>query len=1127
MKKLSVLATLLLIAVLFPGLAEAAITVTVSPGSVSLYTKGQQQFSASVTGTYNGIVTWSVSGTGCSGLACGSISASGLYTAPASVPSNPVITVSATSIVDGTRGTATVTIQNAKNISVSISPTYATIAVKGQQQFTATVIGTSNLAVNWSVSGIGCVGVSCGIVSSAGLYTAPATVPMSAIATVTATSVADPTKSASATVVIQSESAITVTISPTSAAVMTGAQQQFTATVTGTTNVAVTWTLSGAGCTGVTCGTITATGLYTAPKAVPTPPTVTVTATSVADPARSALAIVTLQAAPAVTVSPASAKVQTGKQMQFTATVTGTTNTAVIWSVSGSGCAGLSCGTVTSNGLYTAPANVPNPPLVAVTATLVAFPTISGSATVTVTSPILITVSVTPSNISVNTGAQQQFTATVTGTNNTAVTWSITGIGCVGQTCGTISQTGLYTAPPIAPTPSYLNVVATSVADPTKSGSATVTIVALISVTISPTTATVVTGGQQQFTASVSGSQNQSVTWSVSGTGCNGYACGTVSNSGLYTAPASVPSPPTVSVTATAQADPSKSASAVVTVVLPIVVTVTPSNALVTVGTTQQFQATVTGTKNTAVTWSVQGTGCVQSACGTIDMNGLYQAPATVPMPPTVNIIATSQANPTHSGVAVVTIAPTNNSKLNGQYAFLFRGFDQNGVYQAAGTFKADGQGNITFGLEDVNFTFGPATNVSFSGTYQVTGDNRGTMQITSQLGTFTYAFALNLVGKSARFIESDATGIRGSGLMRLQDPNAFNTSALTGGYAISLSGLDVGGGRIAALGSIYPSGSGFISGSSLDVNDAGNVYPTFATFTGLYNVAATSRGTMSLNVLGFGTGTLNFAFYVVSATDIVLVSTDQLFTSGQILAGVGTSQTGSPYLISLFQGTPIFNMTGFTGAFPEVSVGRFSFDGLGNVSVLFDRNSGGRISIAKTYTGAYDVQLNGRGVLNLVDPNNVFLKPIWYIYAIAPNRAFVMDAYSSNVGLGEIKPQTSLPPFNNSQIVGNYSFGSGEPAASTVPLFSGTAYFDGGNSNNGMGNVSGKLDESTTSSFLPNQTLLGTYIVSTSSNTGRGSILLTNPQSSYALWLISGSNFFALDVDPSNPQPTVFEFEQ
>ena len=124
----------------------------------------------------------------------------------------------------------------------------------------------------------------------------------------------------------------------------------------------------------MTCGTITTTGLYTAPKAVPNPPAVTVTATSVADPARSALAAITVQAAPAVTVSPASVQVQTGKQTQFTATVTGTTSSVVIWSVSGTGCAGLSCGTVTSNGLYTAPANVPNPPQVAVTATLVAFP---------------------------------------------------------------------------------------------------------------------------------------------------------------------------------------------------------------------------------------------------------------------------------------------------------------------------------------------------------------------------------------------------------------------------------------------------------------------------------------------------------------------------------------------------------------------------------------------------------------------------------------------------------------------------------------------------------------------------------------------------------------------------------
>ena len=105
--------------------------------------------------------------------------------------------------------------------------------------------------------------------------------------------------------------------------------------------------------------------------------------------------------------------------------------------------------------------------------------------------------------------------------------------------------------------------------------------------------------------------------------------------------------------------------------------------------------------------------------------------------------------------------------------------------------------------------------------------------------------------------------------------------------------------------------------------------------------------------------------------------------------------------------------------------------------------------------------------------------------------------------------------------------FAEGAFSAAFVPLFSGTTYFDGGNSNHGMGNVSGTLDEFTSSGFLPNQSVAGTYSVSLSSNNGRGSILLTTPASTYSLWLISGSHFVAIDVDPSNAQPTVFEFEQ
>src|SRR5208337_3674117 len=137
------------------------------------------------------------------------------------------------------------------------------------------------------------------------------------------------------------------TISPPTAQVSVNGQQQFTGTVTGTGNTGVTWSISGAGCSGATCGTITSNGLYTAPSVVPNPPTVSVTATSVADPSKFATATVTVVSGPSVTVSPSTAQVQVGGQQQFTAIVTGTNNKTVVWSVTGSGCVGSACGTIT------------------------------------------------------------------------------------------------------------------------------------------------------------------------------------------------------------------------------------------------------------------------------------------------------------------------------------------------------------------------------------------------------------------------------------------------------------------------------------------------------------------------------------------------------------------------------------------------------------------------------------------------------------------------------------------------------------------------------------------------------------------------------------------------------------
>lgn len=90
---------------------------------------------------------------------------------------------------------------------------------------------------------------------------------------------------------------------------------------------------------------------------------------------------------------------------------------------------------------------------------------------------------------------------------------------------------------------------------------------AAVAVAVTPTSASISPGGTQQFSASVTGTSNTAVTWMVTGTGCSGAACGTISSNGLYTAPATVPSPAAVTITATSVLVPAQSASSTVTIV--------------------------------------------------------------------------------------------------------------------------------------------------------------------------------------------------------------------------------------------------------------------------------------------------------------------------------------------------------------------------------------------------------------------------------------------------------------------------------------------------------------------------------------------------------------------------------
>jgi hypothetical protein len=177
---------------------SSAVSVTVTPSTASVQVNQTQQFNATVNNSTNQTVTWSVSASG------GAInSTTGLYTAPASVPSGTVTVTATSSTTPPVSGTATVTVTNIPPpVSITISPTSATVRVGRTRAFTATVQNTTDKGVIWQVNGITGGNSTVGTISSLGTYLAPSKVPSGGSVTVTAASHADPTKFANATVIV-------------------------------------------------------------------------------------------------------------------------------------------------------------------------------------------------------------------------------------------------------------------------------------------------------------------------------------------------------------------------------------------------------------------------------------------------------------------------------------------------------------------------------------------------------------------------------------------------------------------------------------------------------------------------------------------------------------------------------------------------------------------------------------------------------------------------------------------------------------------------------------------------------------------------------------------------------------
>jgi len=292
---------------------------------------------------------------------------------------------------------------------VTVTPHTATVRGGDTVQFSAKVTGNTNQAVYWLVNGvIGGDGIG-GRIDSKGLYTAPTTLPTGNTAKVEATSTVDAKLSGSMTVDLQNPVPDIKSVSPTALPV-----GSFSLAVGGKNFVKGSKVMFGGtalSTTFVSASQITATGTSTQSQVGP----MTVKVQNPDPGVITSTSSLTVQVGAAgkvkVTVIPATAQIESSAIYQFRASVDGTSgNTSVKWYVNGVFGGNATVGTVTPQGVYSAPSKLPNPNTLTVTAISAEDTTAMSNCAVTLTNPTPVLLSVLPMAIPVG-----DFTIVVTG----------------------------------------------------------------------------------------------------------------------------------------------------------------------------------------------------------------------------------------------------------------------------------------------------------------------------------------------------------------------------------------------------------------------------------------------------------------------------------------------------------------------------------------------------------------------------------------------------------------------------------------------------------------------------------------------------------------------------------------
>lgn len=382
------------------------------------------------------------------------------------------------------------------------------------------------------------------------------------------------------------------------------------------------------------------------------------------------------------------------------------------------------------------------------------------------------------------------------------------------------------------------------------------------------------------------------------------------------------------------------------------------------------------------------------------------------------------------SGSAPIPPPPTgnfSNGSLKGQYAFSMSGSDGTNFFARVGSFTADGNGNITAGIEDVNIAgTGALAPITFTTPtpYNVQADGRGTIKLT---GTGPLIFSITMLSPTQGLIVETDGIATASGSFILQNPNSFNNASLSGNYVFDVTGLDGNLNPDSIVGQFVSNGNGGFTSGLIDENDATTLVPA-APFTGSsYALDAANGTTFGRGTLSFtANGTVyNYVFYIVNGSKIRMIETG----SAALTVGDAQAQTSVPTSNTNFNGNFVFLVTGSsTGASAITRIGRVTANGSGGLTnISADTNDDGLVaqvphgSLSNT---TYSIDTanagTGRGTLTFTDSSLGTYSFVFYL--TSSSGGVIQDVSVKQVADGTIQLQTGAP-FTNVALSGDYGF--------------------------------------------------------------------------------------------------------